>query len=456
MPRSRKKSHRNQVKSSIKSGATTTTQRPELFLELLFLIFKHYNPEVDDDMEDLRNFSLVSKSWCRVSQAKLFEVIRVDSADSCKFWNRKFREHPHLGPLVKDLRLSDPREDIADRPYLRKTPAKALILACCNVRKLALGKFKRWGPLEQRLIKSLQLVQELRLEENPGFSRIIHLPDVVYNLPHLNKISIGNPGEDYKLIWPSSAYEEGLSLRERRPPNGGPIQLNHLEFTRSEYSTDLFLWASGPAFDHSKLEHVTLSWREVTYSTNPSIATPATPDFKALATFLRAIKHCSLSLSLILPYPSSPSGDETRRDFMRDYLLSSKITECLENIQVLDIRDGHMPYENMLALVACVKGQSLTHINFETVIFLDDIDIFYHQLQAFDLLLASDIYPSLERFSWELKIYLSPFRSVYPTLIPALRSIIMKRLPLVAAKCVLDIDVVAQDYDTCPYRTSYF
>jgi hypothetical protein len=114
--------------------------------------------------------------------------------------------------------------------------------------------------------------------------------------------------------------------------------------------------------------------------------------------------------------------------------------ECLENLRVLNIRDGHMPYENMLALVACVKGQLLTHINFETVIFLDDIDIFYSQLQAFDLLLASDIYPSLEKFSWKLKIY--PTASRFISLLPALRSIIMDCFPLVAAKCVLNIDVV--------------
>jgi hypothetical protein len=313
MPHSRKKSRRKQV---TKTGATTTTQSPELFPELLFLIFGHHSPEIEDDKEDLINFSLVSKSWCRVAQAKLFEVVRVDSADSCRFWNRKFRESPHLGTLVKDLRLSDPREDITDRPYLRNMPAKALISACCNVRKLALGKFKRWGPLEQRLIMSLQLVQEFRIEENPGFSRTVHLLDAVYNLPHLSKISIGNPGEDYKLIWPLSAYKEGLSLRERLTPNGVPIQLKHIGFTRSEYSSDLFLWASGPAFDHSKLEHVTLSWRDVIYSTDPSIATPATPGFKAFATFLETIKHCSLSLSLILPYPFSPSDDETCRDFM--------------------------------------------------------------------------------------------------------------------------------------------
>ncbi|KAK7051400.1 hypothetical protein VNI00_004900 [Paramarasmius palmivorus] len=419
MPRIPKKPHLPDCHdhSSTENDILQTSESPVLFSEIIHLILDNFSAARADEKQDLLNIAMVSKAWCREAQAKLFAVIHVNSADRCKFWSRKFKKSPHLGLLVRELRLSDPHDNCLERPYMRTQPAKALALACSNVRKVEVGEFKRWGQVEQRVLKSFVSVQELSLLYSPALSRTRDVPDLIYNLPKLCKFGVGIVGEDYRFVESSSVHEDGLFLREQLPPNGKPIQLSHITFWCSEYCRDLFLWMTGPAFDHSKLEHVTLSWRDIIVphmSDHRSI-----PNVDVLSDFLRIVGQHLSSLSLILPAQPHPILllRTPRIDLMSEYLQSSKVLNNLTQLRVLTIRIGKdvrywerdvtFGLFRVLPILSVLEVPLLATINLTVDINMDELESDdRYQLplwEILDSLLSGDRFPSLRSFNWDIQ-----------------------------------------------------
>ncbi|KAG7096466.1 hypothetical protein E1B28_003899 [Marasmius oreades] len=123
---------------------------------------------IADSVQDLIPLTLVSRQWYHAAQSRLHWQIRVSSGASCKHWSKKFKKFPHLASFVRVLELSDPEDDCLESPYLRGQPAKRLAAALLTgVTRLEIVDFVRWGPVEQRLIKSFCNLECLFCWSNP-------------------------------------------------------------------------------------------------------------------------------------------------------------------------------------------------------------------------------------------------------------------------------------------------
>ncbi|KAK7051371.1 hypothetical protein VNI00_004871 [Paramarasmius palmivorus] len=357
MPRSSKKPRTDlEPPAQIDTSNSQHAPQAQLPLEVILIITDEFDPEVCEEKETLLSTALVSKAWCQAAQSKLFTTIRVNSSDTCKFWSRKLKKSPHLGTYVKELHLSDPNDDCMSSPYLRTQPAKTLASMCCRVRRIELFRFRRWGQVEQRVIKGFQLLEELRVEGVPGMSRDKDLPDLVYNLPNLLELTVGDIGEEYDYMNLDSIHEDGLALREKLPEDGKRIQLRHAVFLCADMSIDMFLWLNGPAFDHSRLEHVTLWWEDIPHLEYM----PQKPDFASLSDFLRAVGPQLQTFYLGMPSPSGADGEyenfaiSNEFDILYEYLLSSRILSNLQNLRTLAFCVGAEGCEDsVLALAIC-------------------------------------------------------------------------------------------------------
>ncbi|ESK87817.1 hypothetical protein Moror_15310 [Moniliophthora roreri MCA 2997] len=424
-------------------------------LEVILLIFKEFDPETEGKI--FMDMSLVCREWREATQAKLFAVVQVNSANTCKLWSRRFKESPHLGRHVRELWLSDPNDDCMGTPYMRSRPAKTLVAACCNVRRLELDDFKRWGPVEQRVVKSLQSIEELRVDDIPGLSRTKDLPDLVYNLPNLIELAVGQIGEKYDYMDLPSIHQSGLVLREQMPKDGSRKRLSHIIFLSSEISSDIFLWMTGPAFDHSRLETLSISWWDL-----PDLeGMPERPNFAALTGFLYAVGPQLRSLFLGLPSPSEsahvgPYILMNRYDALYEYLITSKILSRLHNLRVLEICGGPDDCDDStLALVICsteailktLKAPFIQRIELEGTLVVNklyDPKILSDmpQWKALDKLVSGDVFPVLQGFSIKVNCRKcwcmgEPARATKDTILSEIKA----SFPSSVAKSLLDLDV---------------
>ncbi|KAL0575526.1 hypothetical protein V5O48_006449 [Marasmius crinis-equi] len=244
----------------------------------------------------LGNCSLVSWTWKRAAQPRIFNRIQINNGDQCKFWSKKIKEFPHIGPYVKELSLADPDDDCMGRPYLRGRAAKALLSGLPCVKSLEVDDFKRWGPVEQRLIKGLQSLHSLRVDDIPGMSRRKDLPDLLYALPNVDEFTPGEVGEAYDENELEAIRETGLVLQKRLPDDGKPRVLREIVLFDAQLSIDKLMWLSGPAFELSQLKTLALIWGDF-------FEIGTVPYFAALDDFIRLVGEHVEDLDLEMPVP---------------------------------------------------------------------------------------------------------------------------------------------------------
>ncbi|KAL0059595.1 hypothetical protein AAF712_013646 [Marasmius tenuissimus] len=176
-----------------------------------------------DEAQDLIALTLVSRQWYNAAQSRIYVRITVSSAEVCKYWSRKFRKRPHLGEFVRYMTLSDANDDCLGSPYMRSQPAKSLFAALTGLRSLDVQSFKRWGPVEHRLLKSLRTVDFLSLRDIPGMNRTKDLQDLVQSFPKLDGLLLfSGIGQTYSFDTPSSPP---LLREETIPPDYQPTRL---------------------------------------------------------------------------------------------------------------------------------------------------------------------------------------------------------------------------------------
>ncbi|ESK85107.1 hypothetical protein Moror_3622 [Moniliophthora roreri MCA 2997] len=433
-----------------------TSSQDQLPPEVIMLIVEDFDAAEDEERELLMNMALVSKLWCQVAQARLFAAIQIDSADTCEYWSKKFEASPHLGRYVRKLVLTD---DSTRTPYLRSPAASILASACCNVRRVEMDDIQHWGPVEQALIKSLQSMAELRVVGIPEMSRASDLPDLVYNLPNLIQLAVGDIGSYWDYIDPSM-NECGLSLRKQCPKDGKPKQIRHLIFLDSDVSRDMFMWMTGPAFDHSKLEHVSISWDYISDIEERLHQ----PDLAALADFLHAVGPQLRTLFLGIPtLPRTFSHDNpyvipNEYDVLYKYLLSSKILSHLRNLRVFSIymtpsEDSVLPLgiSCTAALLKTLTAPFLERIELEATLVapilyeLETICEGRAEWKSLDEILSGNTFPLLKTLVLEIDFSIYRLKAQwlkYVVTESRIHSAIKKwSLPRTAAKGLLEIDV---------------
>ncbi|KAK1224121.1 hypothetical protein PQX77_012980 [Marasmius sp. AFHP31] len=273
---------------------STRRPAPDLPLEVVSLIMEEFDEW--SERETLKACSLVSWVWKQAAQPRIFTHIEITNGVQCKFWSKKIKEFPHLGPYVKKLSLSDPDDDCMGRPYLRGRAAKTLLSSLTSLRRLELDDFKRWGPVEQRLVKGLRTVQSLRVDEIPGMSRSRDLPDLYYTLSNVEDFTPGEVGEEYDETKVGPIRESGIALRGRLPEGGKARNLRELVLFDAQIGIDKLMWLTGPAFDLSTLRHLSLSWGDF-------FALETVPYFTALDDLLRLVGEHVEDLHLDIPLP---------------------------------------------------------------------------------------------------------------------------------------------------------
>ncbi|KAJ8091220.1 hypothetical protein PM082_004196 [Marasmius tenuissimus] len=270
-----------------RDNASTRNLPPEI-LSLIVEFFHAWN-----EWETLQKISLVDRSWKAAAQARLFMRVEIDNGQECKFWNRKFKDFPHLGRYVRQLCLSDD-DDCLGRAYLRTRTAKTLISSLPCVTGLDLVDIKRWGPVEARLVKGLsRSVRTLWVTDIRGMCRIKDLPDLLFSFPNVDNFTPGEIGDGYDEGNLEDTRNTGLEMREVPPRDGKARTLRTITILDVGLSVDHLLWLTGPAFDLSGLRSLTLAW---SYFDSLDSC-----DFKALDDFIRLIGRSVTSLTLIIP-----------------------------------------------------------------------------------------------------------------------------------------------------------
>ncbi|KAG7096458.1 hypothetical protein E1B28_003892 [Marasmius oreades] len=145
---------------------------------------------------------------------------------------RRFEEFPHLGSLVRVLKLS---ADCLGSPYLRGQYAKRLAAALTGLTRLQIVSFA------------------------PCRSRSKELPDLVFSFPKLAGLMIY--GLKYIPEQAAAIIETTESLCTQFPSDGNPVRLTDvLCLTKAEICHDLLTWFTSPAFDLSKLQLFAMKW----------------------------------------------------------------------------------------------------------------------------------------------------------------------------------------------------
>ncbi|KAG7096473.1 hypothetical protein E1B28_003905 [Marasmius oreades] len=219
---------------------------------------------IADSAQDLIPLTLVSRQWYHAAQSRLHWRISVSSGASCKHWSRKFNKFPHLASFVRVLELSDPDDDCLGSPYLRSQPAKTLVAALAGVTRLEIVDFVRWGPTEQRFVKSFCNLERLSVGRMPCMSRSKDLPVLVFSFPKLSGLMIyGDVGTKYNPEEAACIIEAGHSLCRHLPSDGKPVRLTEvLSLSTADACHDLLMWVSSPAFDLSKLQLLAMKWSD--------------------------------------------------------------------------------------------------------------------------------------------------------------------------------------------------
>ncbi|KAL0057229.1 hypothetical protein AAF712_016136 [Marasmius tenuissimus] len=270
-----------------RDNASTRNLPPEI-LSLIVEFFHAWN-----EWETLQKISLVDRNWKAAAQARLFMRVEIDNGQECKFWNRKFKDFPHLGRYVRQLCLSDD-DDCLGRAYLRTRTAKTLISSLPCVTGLDLVDIKRWGPVEARLVKGLsRSVRTLWVTDIRGMCRVKDLPDLLFSFPNVDDFTPGEIGDGYDEGNLEHTRNTGLEMRELAPRDGKARTLRTITLLNVGLSVDHLLWLTGPAFDLSGLRSLTLAW-----SCFDSLDSC---DFKALDDFISLIGRSVTSLTLNIP-----------------------------------------------------------------------------------------------------------------------------------------------------------
>lgn len=219
---------------------------------------------VADEVHDLLPLTLVSRQWYHAAQSRLHWRIIVSCGESCKQWSRKFKKFPHLGSFVRLLELSDPDDDCLSSPYLRGQPAKRLAASLTGLTRLKIINFVRWGPVEQRLVKSFRNLEYLGIGGISCMSRSRDLPDLIFSFPKLSGLMFyGGVGARYDHQEAPSIIEVGQSLGRQLPDNDKPIPITEvLSLSNAEICHDQLMWFSSPAFDLSRLRLLAMNWSD--------------------------------------------------------------------------------------------------------------------------------------------------------------------------------------------------
>ncbi|KAF9268425.1 hypothetical protein L218DRAFT_954787 [Marasmius fiardii PR-910] len=252
---------------------------------------------IADEVHDLLPLTLVSRQWYHAAQSRLHWQICVFSGASCKQWSRKFKKFPHLGSFVRVLLLSDPEDDCLGSPYLRGQPAKNLAAALTGLTQLEITNFIRWGPVEQRLVKSFRNLEYLGIGRIPCMNRCKDVPDLVFSYPKLSGLMFyGGVGVGYDHHEAASIVEAGRSLGKQLPPDGKPVQIiDVLSLSNAEICHDQLMWLISPAFDLSKLRILAVRWSDL------PAGMPSPPDFSALNALFARVSGTLSVLDLGFP-----------------------------------------------------------------------------------------------------------------------------------------------------------
>ncbi|KAL0572665.1 hypothetical protein V5O48_009289 [Marasmius crinis-equi] len=369
-----------------------------------------------DQVEDLSPLTLVSRQWYHPAQSRIYYHITVSCADACKYWSRKFKKWPHLGSFVRELSLSDASDNCLESPYMRTQPAKTLFAALTGLRDLDVSYFRRWGPVEQRLLKRLQNVDSLSIRNIPGMSRSKDLPDLVSAFPKLRwLILMGGIGKEYDYDQPTLSGEskEILSVSSASVPTR---LVDALSLSDVEISHDQLRWFTSPAFDLSKLELLAMKWSDF-----PEIP-PSPPSFSAFDNLIVHVGNFLPALDLGFPNRGTRSEEFTTSpcardidDLLTEHLISSRILRHATALQ--HVRLDHFSFEANLCVGLCtsvpiLKTLSASHIhtielNAGVTMFGDHQIEQYFSLpewQELDELLVGGAFPALRSVQITLNI----------------------------------------------------
>ncbi|KAG7096464.1 hypothetical protein E1B28_003897 [Marasmius oreades] len=402
---------------------------------------------IADSVQDLIPLTLVSRQWYHAAQSRLHWQIRVSSGASCKHWSRKFNKFPHLASFVRVLELSDPDDDCLESPYLRSQPAKRLAAALTGVTRLEIVDFVRWGPVEQRLIKSFCNLECLSVGRIPCMSRSKDLPDLVFSFSKLSGLMIyGDIGMEYDPEEGASVIEAGKSMCRQFPLDGKPVQLTEvLSLSTADACHDLLMWFSSPGFDLSKLQLLAMKWSELPFGM-PS------PVISALDNICTRI---SGSLTVLdLGFPDDPT------DVLSSHLIDSKILS--QFTALIEIRLDHSELERNLPsalgvtvpLLKSLSAPCLRVIEFKAgagVTKRDDQE--YLELaewKLLDELLVDGTFPSVRSFRFLL--YVIQKRCYRGPLVRCTAETYW--LPKASSKGILDLEIMCNlTWEECRFET---
>ncbi|KAK1229504.1 hypothetical protein PQX77_007427 [Marasmius sp. AFHP31] len=306
-----------------------------------------------DETHDLVPLTLVSRQWYNAAQSRVYAHIAVSSAEACKYWSRKFRKWPHLGGFVRDMTLSDANDDCLGSPYMRSQPARSLFAALTGLRSLDVQSFKRWGPVEHRLLKSLRTVDLLSLRDIPGMSRTKDLHDLVQSFPKLDSLLLfSGIGQAYDFDNRSPPL---ISGEEPIPPGYRPTRLmSVLSLVDVEICQDQLEWLTSPAFDTTKLNVLALKWSKFPKSRQ----TLSPPSFSA---FNKLITQVGSTISILdFGFPSQGrfrhesqvvAGMRDPDDLLTAHIISSKILRHATALK--EFRLTRFQMESNLGIAIC-------------------------------------------------------------------------------------------------------
>lgn len=289
--------------------------------ELFPLIIEHMDHE-----DYLKACCLVSRTWCKFAQPRIYARLSLSTESQCVAWDDKFNAYPHLATAVTSLyfwgsgiRKLDVDSDDSDEDsveggcVLNNDAIRHLLPKLQNIVDLEIEGFSWWHA--EDLPALLILSKDIRsLAISSTMLKSDYLLELVHSMPHLESLAFSYIDIEIELEDPTRVLRgtgDFLIHSDSGFRAAAPQQLHSITLDRVQRQADLIMWLTSPRFDLTGLSRADLSW----HFHPDSITGPIRgrePQFPPLDRLLSFCRPCvtDLALSLHPRYPGQlrPSG----------------------------------------------------------------------------------------------------------------------------------------------------